>query len=99
MTRRWIIAPIAALAIVAGYLGLQLGQPVTETQIITQFAQAYVDDHGDGADVSDCLAVPDLRTDVRLVVRCTHPSGIIYSFFAGQRGQLRGSETSQDPKA
>lgn len=99
MTRRWIIAPIAALAVVAGYLGLRLGQPVTETQIITSFATAYVEEQGAGAAMSDCLAVPDMRTDVRLVVRCAHPNGTVFSYYAGPRGELRGSETSQDPKA
>lgn len=99
MTRRWIIAPIAALTVVAGYLGLKLGQPVSETQIITQYAQAYVDEYGAGAVVSDCLAVPDMRTDVRLVVRCSHPDGTVYSYYAGPRGELRATENSQDPQA
>jgi hypothetical protein len=98
MTRRWIITPIAAMAVVAGYLGLKLGQPVTESQIIMSVAQTYVDDQGGDAQISDCLALPDLRTNIRRVVRCTHPNGITYSYYAGQRGDVRGFETSLDPK-
>jgi hypothetical protein len=99
MTRRWLFAPVAALAVMAGYIGLQLGQPVTETAIIAKFANAFVVEQSDGATLSDCIATPDPRSDIRLVVRCTHPSGTIFSYYAGQRGDLRAAETSQDPKA
>ena len=99
MTRRWIIAPIAALATLAGYLGLQLGQPLTETEIITKYAVIYVADHGKGAQLTDCHATPNMRTDVRLVVRCAHPSGTIHDYFAGPRGEPRLPDNPTEPHA
>lgn len=99
MTARWLFAPFAALTVAAGYLGLQLGQPVTETEIITRYAAAYVDEQGRGAQLSDCLATPNQRADVRLVVRCTHPEGTVYSYYAGPRGELRPVDDPQEPQA
>lgn len=89
MTRRWLFAPVAALAVFAGYLGLHLGQPLSETDIITHFARVYVDAQGNGAAMTDCLATPSPRDDVRLVVVCTHPTGEIFTYPSGPRGQLR----------
>lgn len=99
MTHRWLFAPVAALTVVAGYLGLQLGQPVTETEIITRYATLYVAEQGDGAQVTDCLATPNLRREVRLVVRCTHPNGMIHSYYAGPRGEPRLPDDPQEPQA
>lgn len=99
MTRRWIIAPIAALAVVAGYVGLQLGQPVTETEIITQYAAIYVRENGGAAQITDCLATPSQHPDVRLVVRCTHPDGTVHSYFAGPRGEPRDPTSYTEPQA
>jgi hypothetical protein len=99
MTRRWLFAPVAALTVVAGYLGLQLGQPVTETEIITRYATLYVAEQGDGAQVTDCLAIPSLRREVRLVVRCTHPNGTIHSYYTGPRGEPRLPDDPQEPQA
>jgi hypothetical protein len=98
MTRRWIFAPIAALAVVAGYSGLRLGQPVTETAIITKFATLYVAEQGEGAQITDCTATPDLRDDIRLVVRCTHPHGTTYSYYSGARGERLAAEDIQEPQ-
>ena len=99
MTKRWIIAPIAALAIVAGYLGLQLGQPVTETDIINRYAALYVQEQGGSAKVTDCVATPSQRSEVRLVVRCTDPDGTIHSYFAGPRGEPRTPDDPTEPQA
>ena len=89
MTRRWLFAPLAALALLAGYLGLQLGQPLSETEIIAHFAQIYVEEQGAGAALTDCLATPSPRDDVRLIVVCSHPSGDVFAYPSGPRGQLR----------
>lgn len=97
--QRRIFAPVAALAVFAGYLGLQLGQPVTETEIITKYASLYVKQTRNGAQMTDCLATPNTRTDVRLVVRCTHPDGTIHSYYAGPRGEPRTPDNPTEPQA
>lgn len=99
MTRRWIIAPIAALAVVAGYVGLRLGQPVSETDIITRYAQIYVLENGEAARMTDCVATPSQHPNVRLVVRCTHPDGTTHSYFAGPRGEARDPTSFTEPQA
>ena len=99
MTHRWLFAPIAAMTVAAGYLGLQMGQPVTETEIITRYAAHYVAEQGSGAQMIDCLAIPNQRRDVRLVVRCTHPDGRIHSYYAGPRGEPRLPDDPQEPQA
>lgn len=99
MRRLFIFFPFAALVTLSGYLGLQLGKPVTETEIITRYATLYVAEQGDGAQVSDCLATPNLRSEVRLVVRCTHPNGTIHSYYAGPRGEPRLPDDPQEPQA
>ena len=94
-----LIIPIMALSAPAAYFGLQLGQPVTETEIITRYATLYVAEQGDGAQVTDCLATPNLRREVRLVVRCSHPNGTIHSYYAGPRGEPRLPDDPQEPQA
>ena len=99
MTRRWIITPIAALAVVAAYVGWRMGQPVTEAQIIAKFAAHYVAEQGGGAKVTDCTATPDPRSDLRLVVRCSDPAGVIHTYYSGPRGELRTPDDTKGPQA
>jgi len=84
----WMFAPLGALIVLAGYLGYRLGQPVSETEIITHFAAIYVAEAGAGAAMTDCLAVAGQQDGVRLVVVCEHPGGEVYRYPAGPRGQL-----------
>ncbi|MEL6640668.1 MAG: hypothetical protein AAFP98_05040 [Pseudomonadota bacterium] len=96
VSRLWLFAPFVGLLLFAGYLGLRLGQPLSETDIITQFAAHYVTQTGQGAAMTDCLAVPSNLEDVRLVVTCTHPDGTVYEFPSGPRGELRPLNTQGD---
>lgn len=89
MKQRWLFAPVAALVVFAGYLGLRMGQPLTETDLITHFARSYVETQGNGAALTDCLAMPSAHPDVRLIVVCSHPNGEIFTYPSGPRGQLR----------
>jgi hypothetical protein len=83
---------------VAGYAGLRLGQPVTEAEIIRNFAAFYVAEQAESAALTDCIATPDLRPDIRLVVRCTHPHGTTYSYYSGARGERLAAEDIQEPQ-
>ncbi|MBS1304220.1 hypothetical protein [Loktanella sp. SALINAS62] len=87
MNRRLLFVPLAALTVAVGYLGYRMGQPVSETDIITRYAARYLSDAPDGAALTDCLATPGVG-DVRLTVICTHASGQSFIYPAGPRGGL-----------
>ena len=89
MTHWWFFAPVAMFTVFAGYIALRFGQPVSETQIITHYAQLYVAEAGGAAQMQDCLAVPVAQVDVRLVVICTHPGGAVFRYPVDARGNLR----------
>ncbi|SEQ27860.1 hypothetical protein SAMN05428995_103441 [Loktanella sp. DSM 29012] len=84
---RLLFLPVAALTVTVGYVGFQLGQPVTETDIITRYAARYVSEAPAGAAMTDCLATPGVG-DVRLTVICAHPGGDSFVYPAGPRGGL-----------
>ncbi len=90
----WLFTPFIALIALAGYLGLRLGQPLSETDIITHFAAHYVAQNGAGAAMTDCFGAPSERPDVRLVVVCTHADGTVFEFPSGPRGELRPLEAA-----
>ena len=92
----WLFAPFAALLLLAGYLGLQMGQPVSDTEIITHFAAHYVTQTGNGAAVSDCFATPSQQEDIRLIVTCTHPDGTVHEYPSGPQGEFRTMPLPED---
>ena len=87
MSGRWLFLPVAALVVLAGYLGLRAGMPVSETAIIDSYAARYLADAPEGAAPTDCVARPG-EGAVRLTVRCIHASGTVYEYDAGPRGGL-----------
>lgn len=92
--RRWaLFLPLAALVVLTGYLGLRLGQPLSETQIISRYAARYVAEAGAGAQVTDCAATP--HPDARMIVVCHHADGATYSYVVGARGELFSREGPQ----
>ena len=85
--RRWtIFAPLAALILLTGYLGLRLGQPLTETEIIDRAAARYVAEVGSGAAPTDCAATT--HPQARMIVICHHPDGDTRSYVMGDRGEI-----------
>ncbi len=92
----WLFSPFAALIVLAGYMGLQMGQPVSDTEIITHFAAHYVTQTGNGAAVSDCFATPSSQEDIRLIVICTHPDGSVHEFPSGHQGEFRTLSLPED---
>ena len=86
MNRQALFLPLAALVVLTGYLGLRLGQPPSETEIIARYAARYVAEAGPGAQVTDCAAAP--HPQARMVVVCHHSDGASYRYVVGARGGL-----------
>ena len=85
--RRWaIFAPLAALVVLTGYLGLRLGQPLDDPAIIERAAARYVAEVGRGAARTDCAATA--HPQARMIVVCHHPDGPSYGYVMGDRGEL-----------
>ncbi len=92
MTRRWaIFGPLAALVLVVGALGLRAGlrqAEMTETDVIDRYAALYLEE-GEGAALTDCLAVPATSQDLWLIVQCgPDENGVTYRYHAGPTGAL-----------
>ena len=62
MPLRWLWwAPLGALLLGSALIGLRAGwlaETITETDVITHYAQRYLQEHGANAALSDCAAVP-----------------------------------------
>ena len=84
--RPLLFLPLAALIVLTGYLGLQLGQPLNDTEIIERAAARYVAEVGDGAALTDCAATA--HPQARMIVICHHPDGRSYGYVMGDRGEL-----------
>ena len=85
--RRWaIFAPLAALVVLTGYIGLRLGQPLDDTEIIARAAARYVAEVADGAALTDCAATA--HPQARMIVICHHPDGRSYGYVMGDRGEV-----------
>jgi hypothetical protein len=88
MVSRTLFLPVGALVVLAGYLGLRLGTPMTETEIISHYAEIYVKSADAGATLTDCAATNHPDAMVRMVIVCSHPSGTVTTYLVGPRGQL-----------
>lgn len=85
--RRWaIFAPLAALVVLTGYLGLRLGQPLGDAEIIERAAARYLAEAGAGAVLTDCAATP--HPEARMIVVCRHADGRSFSYVMGDRGEV-----------
>lgn len=79
------------LLVGCGLVGLRYGwiaDTITETDVITHYAQRYLQEHGDGAALSDCVAVPGGEIPgIWVVVRC-HPQGVAqrYEYYVNRLG-------------
>lgn len=71
---------LTALIGLAAVLGLWLGQragPPDEGRAIARVAAAYVAQAGDGAAVTDCIALPGDHVSVWIVVTCRKPGDAV----------------------
>ncbi len=85
--RRWaLFGPLAALVVLTGYLGLRLGQPLGDTEIIERAAARYLAEAGSGAERTDCAATA--HPEARLIVVCHHEDGRSFSYVMGDRGEV-----------
>ncbi|SFD81450.1 hypothetical protein [Roseivivax sediminis] len=94
----WFL-PVGLLVALAALLGWRQGwihANVSETQVIAMYAQQYLDDRardgtGQGAQPSECRAVPGEGSGVWLVVVCgpePHDPARHYTYYVTRAGDL-----------
>lgn len=73
--RAVLFIPFAGLVVLAGILGFRVGQASapSETAIILRWANAYVDEIGETAQVSHCAAKPHALDEIWMLITCAHP--------------------------
>ncbi len=81
-----LFIPLAVLVVWAGYLGLRAGQVPTDTNIINRYAAAYLETSGADAKLTDCAATSHPDETIRMVITCTHSSGVVTTYYVGPRG-------------
>ncbi|MEM6939844.1 MAG: hypothetical protein AAF943_15010 [Pseudomonadota bacterium] len=103
MGKGWLWwAPLALLTLGIALLGLRWGwvaATITETDVITRYAQRYVNTHGGAAKPTDCFAMPaDHYEGVWLVVRCVPldpQQGPTYDYYVNRMGGYLFGEKPQ----
>lgn len=97
--KRWtLFLPVAALTVFAGYLGMRMGQPPSETAILERSAALYLSRAPEGASATDCAGRPG-EPPVRIVVTCVHPNGALFEIMVNARGQPVFHRRLDDPSA
>lgn len=98
---RWLWwAPLGLLLLGVALVGLRAGwraATITETDVITHYAQQYLKEAGSAAVLSDCVATPGKGLPgIWIVVRC-RPKGIAqkYEYYVNRLG---GLEHRSDPR-
>lgn len=71
MDRRLIFLPFAAFVALSGYVGWQMGQPLSETDVLDFYAADWVETGPEDAATTDCFGVPGETLDIWIVVTCT----------------------------
>ena len=104
---RWLwFMPLAVITVIAGVWGFRLGwiaATLTETEVITRYAQRYLedrarDDAAGTASIADCVAYPGEAPGIWLVVSCTPRPAVAgrYEYVVNRFGGLehaRGPES------
>lgn len=71
MNRRLLFLPFAAFVALSGYVGWQMGQPLSETDVLDFYAADWVKTGPAEAATSDCFGVPGETDDIWIIVTCT----------------------------
>ena len=104
---KWFF-PIGLIFAVVAFNGVRLGMErasVTESAVIEFYSARYLEDHtrliGDGAALTDCVAVPGVRPGVWIEVRCTPPDGSEAFIYGAARSgaQLYAGRDGEAPEA
>jgi len=106
---RWLwFLPVGLLTLVVAYTGVKLGierAHVTESDVITYYADQYLADHaqviGAGATLTDCVGLPGTVGQVWVEVRCTPPGGeAAFLYGAARSGALLyAARENKEPEA
>jgi len=70
MNRRLLFLPFAGVVVLAGYLGWQMGKPVSESAVLDHYAAIWVMEGPAGAKETDCHGLPGDTPDVWMVIVC-----------------------------
>lgn len=71
-----LFLPFAAFVALSGYVGWQMGQPLSETDVLDFYAADWVKTGPEGAAATDCFGVPGESPDVWIVVTCTRGDAV-----------------------
>ncbi|WP_299962780.1 hypothetical protein [uncultured Roseobacter sp.] len=97
---RWLwFAPLAVVVLGGAGWAFRWGwilATITETDVITTYAQRYLTEGGAGARLTDCVAVPGQGEGVWIVVRCAR-SGVRFDYPADRFGRLLIIPQPSDP--
>ncbi|MCV3272493.1 hypothetical protein [Roseobacter sinensis] len=97
---RWMwFAPLALLILAGAVWAFRWGwiaATITETDVITSYAQRYLKEAGADAQLTDCAARPGRQAGVWLVVRCLGPGGR-YDYPVDRFGRLLAVPETSPP--
>ena len=96
--RRGVILSVAALCALAAVLGLRLGGPPSEGEILPLIVARYLDLAGEGAAATDCAAVPG-EGAVRMVVTCRARGNAGWAFDVDANGVVIRETILTEPEA
>ena len=69
-------APFGVFLVFWAVIGFRYGSKAvstTETEVINRYAAQYLEDAGEGAELTDCIAYPSSELGIWLVVSCAPP--------------------------
>jgi len=91
-----LFLPFAAFVALSGYVGWQMGQPLTETEVLDFYAADWVQTGPEGAATTDCFGLPGEDPAVWIVITCSRGDDVRRTEI-GPRGrgarQIEGPDT------
>ena len=96
-------APFAVFLVFWAIVGFRYGvkaQDTSETDVINRYAALYLEDAGEGAALTDCVAYPSTDLGIWLVVSCAAPlRAASVDYYVNRIGGLEYFERPAKPSA